>query len=214
MSHIYKAFRDLSRPQWFRIIELVKVSTGISVPELAEEIGMSYMGIKKHCMALEKLGYLDTWRRPKQVGRPEKLYRLTDKASRLFPGIGDDVALSFLEAAGHIDPNAAEKILYAYFQNLSTVYQKKVTGNSIIDRATSLAKYRESAGHFSHCEYDAKDGLRILEHHNPLQLLFDKYPTVERMELQVFERILGSPVERTVERASGLWRYRFDISTL
>ena len=47
---------------------------------------MSYMGIKDHCLALEKDGYLDTWRRPKPVGRPEMLYRLTDRARELFPG--------------------------------------------------------------------------------------------------------------------------------
>jgi len=175
---------------------------------------MSYMGIKKHCIALEKLGYLDTWRRPKQVGRPEKLYQLTEKASTLFPGIGDDVTMAMLDAAAHIDPNAAEKMLYAYFQNVSVQYQKKVAGNSIIDRATSLAKLREAQGYFSHCEYDPTEGLRIVEHHNPLEPLFQKYPTVERMEEQVFERVLGSPVERTVQRASGLRLYRFDISTL
>ncbi|NNE90467.1 MAG: HTH domain-containing protein [Verrucomicrobiales bacterium] len=214
MAHIFKSFRDLSRPQWFAILELVKQSTGVSVPELAEDLGMSYMGVKKHCVALEKLGYLDTWRRPKQVGRPEKLYRLTSKADVFFPGIGDDMVVSLLEAARQIDPNAAEKLLFSYFQNLHESYRAKVKGNSVLDRATSLAKYRESLGYFSHCEYDPDEGLRILEYHNPLQALFDHFPTVERMELQIFERILSSPVERTVETASGLRRYRFDIATL
>ena len=67
----------------------------MSVGELSEAMGMSYMGVKKHCIAMQKLGYLDTWRRPKDVGRPEKLYRITQKLDPLFPRIEDDVTLVF-----------------------------------------------------------------------------------------------------------------------
>ena len=42
-------------------MELIKCSGGLSVGELAEVMGMSYMGVKKHCLAMHKLGLLETW---------------------------------------------------------------------------------------------------------------------------------------------------------
>ena len=79
-----QVINDVAKPQWLEIIKNLKRSTGMSVNELAAALGMSYMGVKQHCVELQKKGYLDTWRRPKEVGRPEKVYRLTEKRGRFF----------------------------------------------------------------------------------------------------------------------------------
>jgi len=207
-----KILAKLSRPHWFEIIELIKRSSGMTVGELSEKLGMSYMGVKKHCLAMQKLGYLDTWRRPKDVGRPEKLYRLTKRLDPLFPGISDDLSLTILDAAMQLDVNAAEKLLFSYFRKQTEDFLKVVKGDSVQERAENLAVERSHLGYYSQCEYSEELGLRIDEHHNPLEPIFEKYPTVERMEVQMFERILGANVDRSVERASGLARYRFDLS--
>jgi predicted ArsR family transcriptional regulator len=80
------------------------------------------------------------------------------------------------------------------------------------ERAERLAAGRTAAGHYSRCEWSEAEGLRIEEYHQPLQPLFEKYPTLERMEVQMFERLLGARVERSVSRTAALTRYRFDIS--
>jgi predicted ArsR family transcriptional regulator len=209
-----KTLRDIARPHWFPILDAVKRSTGLSVPELAVHLKMSYMGVKKHCIALEKLGYLDTWRRPKQVGRPEKLYRLTEKANLLYPQIGDEVTLTLLDAATQTDANAGEKLLFAYFGRQADILSKKIKGTSIADRAASLAKLRDQSGHVSECHYDREIGLHIVEYHNPLQSLFDRYPTLDRMEEQMFERVLNAPVDRNLTKISGLRKLVFQIGTI
>jgi predicted ArsR family transcriptional regulator len=66
-------------------------------------------------------------------------------------------------------------------------------------------------GYFSRCLYSEEDGLFIEEFHNPLQALFDAYPTLERMEIQMFEKLLGARVERSFTKVSGLTRYRFSL---
>lgn len=207
-----KILRRISKPHWFEIMELIKCSGGLSVGELAEGMGMSYMGVKKHCLAMQKLGYLDTWRNPKVVGRPEKLYRLTEKVAPLFPQISNDVSLAILEAATQLEPNAAEKLLFSFFRNRTEQLSSVVTGDSVQERAEKLAAARTGSGYYSRCVYSDEEGLRIEEFHNPLQPLFDKYSTLERMEAQMFERLLGARVERTITRTAGLSRYRFDLS--
>ena len=93
-----QALRDIARPTYAEILETLKRSDGMAVSELAKELKMSYMGVKQHCVNLEKKGYLKTWRVPRtQVGRPEKLYRLTDACDDLFPQAGASLTLNLLQ---------------------------------------------------------------------------------------------------------------------
>ncbi len=210
-----KVFRDIAKPQWFQIINALKRSQGMSVSELSKAMKMSYMGVKQHCVAMEKKGYLDTWRRPKTVGRPEKAYRLTLKADPLFPSVGHDMVIRILKVTERqIGPNEPERLLFGYFQDLTEEFAKKVKGKSVIEKATSLAKARDQAAHLSECIYDPDGGLRIVEYHNPMQPLFEQYPTAERMEESMFEKLLGTAVDRQLEEASGLKCYIFQITTL
>lgn len=210
MTPQLKILRRLAKPHWFEILELVKCSSGLSVGDLADAMGMSYMGVKKHCAAMQKLGWLDTWRNPKAVGRPEKLYRLTEKVASLFPQIGNEVCLSILEAASQLEANAAEKLMLAFFRSQHERLAARMSGDTLAERTECLAVLRREAGHYSRIESGA-EGLRIEEFHQPLQPLFDRYPTLARMETQMFERLLAARVDRTCTRTAGLARYRFDI---
>lgn len=211
MTGAAKILQRLSRPHWFEIIELIKCSQGMSVGELSEAMGMSYMGVKKHCLAMQKLGYLDTWRRPKDVGRPEKLYRLTKRLDPLFSQIDNQMGLAMLDAAAQLDPNAAEKMLFTYYRQHGDDLAPKVAGDSLAEKAAALASLRSEEGRYAEAWESEDGGLWIDEYHNPLEPLFEKYPTLERMEVQMFEKLLGVPVERSVEKTSGLTLVRFEL---
>jgi len=185
----------------------------MSVNELAEKMGMSYMGVKKHCLAMHKLKYLETWRRPVQVGRPEKIYRLTEKLDSLFPQIGNELSLMILESAVQLEANVAEKLLFTFFRDQTEKLTKVVTGDSVQERAEKLASARNKMGYYSTCIYSEDGALSIEEYHNPLQPLFERYPTLARMESQMFEKLLGGAlVDRNVEKVASHTRYRFDLS--
>lgn len=211
-----KIARDFSRPHWFDIVNLLKRSTGMSVGELSKALKMSYMGIKQHCIDMEKKGYLDTWRRPKPMGRPEKVYRLTPKANALFPQVGAEFSLEILRAVRQVyGPTAPDKLLFQRFQKESDRYAAKVKGTSIADRATRFAKLRDAEGFCSECEFDRSEGgLVIVEYHTPLGAIADEFPSVHKMEEAMFGRVLRSQVTRYLEKASGLTRICFRIATL
>lgn len=211
----FKILQEFGRPQWIAILSALKRSTGLSVSELAEQLGMSYMGVKQHCVELKSRGYLDTWRRPKPVGRPEMVYRLTRKADPLFPQAGNDVSLEVLRTVSQIyGPNAPDRLLFGYFSRKTELYSKRVRGKTVAERAVSLAKLRNAEGYISECVYDARQGLRVMEYHSLLTELIEEFPNMAKMEAQMFEKLLGASVERTEERASGLKRTVFKVSTL
>src|ERR687888_421902 len=101
------------RTQRLDIINSLKRTKGMSVNELVEKMGMSYMGIKQHCITLHRDGYLDTWRRPQKMGRPEMVYRLTRRTHDLFQADSNRLTLELLKSIEEIHgANAPEKLLY------------------------------------------------------------------------------------------------------
>jgi len=212
----FDILRDISRPHWIEILLTLKGSQGMAVRQIAEELDMSYMGIKQHCNSMEKLGYVDTWRHPQATGRPLKLYRLTSKCDPLFPDIGRELGLGLLASLREtMGPNAPEKFLHSFFAQKAEYYLKKVAkAKSTTDRAEKLAKLRTSEGYASRCDYNTENGLHLVESHSLLTELERAYPSVARMEEQMISKAMGSKVTRRIEKASGLERRYFAIKTL
>jgi predicted ArsR family transcriptional regulator len=190
--------KDICRPHVIDIIMLLKRGQGMSVNELSTSLNMSYMGIKQHCIYLEKKGYLDTWRRPKPAGgRPEKMYRLTVKMDALFPRVAGELAVDVLESARiAFGEEAPERLLLGYFGRASERYANALKGRTLVERAQSMAKLRASEGCISACEFDAFAGLRIVEYHTPIINLIGRYPSAMDMEAQMFGRVLQCVIER------------------
>lgn len=213
-----QALRDIARRSYTEILEALKRSDGMAVSELAKELNMSYMGVKQHCVNLEKNGYLETWRVPRsQVGRPEKLYRLTSKCDELFPEAGIGLTLSVMRGVQQMyGESAPEKLLFHHFEELRMEWAPKITGaQALVERVTRLAELRDTTGAFSRCRYDAQDGLRIEEYHNPLEPIFKEYPNALRMETQMMERLLGTKVSRRqVTVGKGRQRIVYEVASL
>src|SRR3954471_17618834 len=124
-----KLLSEIGRTQRLEILNSLKRSKGMSVNELVRKMKMSYMGIKQHCLTLERDGYLDTWRRPQKMGRPEMVYRLTRRTHDLFQSDSNQFTLDLLESAQQIyGPNAAEKLLFNIFERKTAALKEKVKG--------------------------------------------------------------------------------------
>jgi|GEM_PF-95272 len=209
----FRTLRDLAKPQIVAIFDVLKRSDGLAVGDLAEALKMSYMGVKQYCIELEKRGYLDTWRKARETGRPELTYRLTPKAQLLFPQYSNELSMEILDAVRRLHgPTAAEKILYQYFLRKTESYSKKIKGKSLIERASSLAKLRENEGHCAQVDYDPRHGLRLTEYHSPLSDLIKTYPSVAKMEESMLSKLLQAAVHREMSVISGLMRITFLVA--
>ena len=216
-----KLIRELGRTQRVDILTAMRRYGSMTVKELSTGFRMSYMGIKQHCLDLEKDGYLDTWRRPSAVGRPEMLYRLTEKAEKLFAGETNGWTLGVLEAVqGTYGPAAPTKILFGIFGQQTERYQRKVRGTTLEERARSLAKLRDDEGYMAELERDepgagsiqAAGALRLVEFYSPVEDLLRRFPIVARLEREMFERVLGCPVRREeAEAKPGMYRCTFHL---
>src|SRR5881396_1094283 len=108
---------EIGRTQRLEILNSLKRTQGMSVNQMVAKMKMSYMGIKQHCLTLQRDGYLDTWRRPQKMGRPEVVYRLTRRTHDLFPTDSNQLTIQLLKSIQEIfGPNAPEKVLYNAFE--------------------------------------------------------------------------------------------------
>jgi predicted ArsR family transcriptional regulator len=201
---------EIGRTQRLEIINSLKRTRGMSVNELVEKMGMSYMGIKQHCLTLQRDGYLDTWRRPQKMGRPEMVYRLTRRSHDLFAADSNQFTLELFSSVREIyGANAPEKLLYTVFEKRTAELKSKVKGDTNVERAKWLAKQRDNEGYMTQFLPADKDGPQILECHSPLLNLLEKYPIIARLEQDMFEAVLGTKVRREETRASGLYECAF-----
>lgn len=196
------------------ILTEIKRSQGLSVSELCDRVGLSYMGVKQHCIALEKEGYLDTWRRPKGMGRPEKAYRLTETAQEFFPSEFSNFTTSILDSMQEVyGPNAPEKILYNIYQHEGTKLAAAVQGVGLEEKARALAAQRDEKGYMSEYYFDRETGQhQIVEFNSPILACVERFPILRDLEKGMFERVLGATVTRKEERVSGLFKCIFVIS--
>lgn len=192
-------FQDLLKPQWRLIIETLKLAGGLPISELARRCGTSYMTAKTHCDELADASYLTRTRLPRTaVGRPEIFYGLSAKADALFPQAGMELTLDLLDGLRDMQGESApERLLFQHFSKLGERLEKSISKiKSPADKARKLAALREKNGHASRCESDPGQPIRIVEYHNPLQRVFERFPRAANMELRMIEQILGTRIVR------------------
>lgn len=191
--------REIAPSVAWDILLRIKRSGGLSVNELCAQLKMSYMGVKQHCDALKKRGYLDTWRRPKPTGRPEKIYRAADKLDLVLPQWGNELSLGILNVLTQLNgETAAERLLHHYFLLKTERLASKVKGETLKQRAAELAKLRTSDGCICAVEVVSPSEIHLVEHHNPIAEVARLYPDVPEMETRMLSKLLKAPVRRVV----------------
>lgn len=209
-----KIIQQIGRSQRISIINLLKRSDGMAVARMSEKLGMSYMGVKQHCLSLHRQGYLTTKRAPQstgRIGRPELFYMLTPKAMDLFPEAANPYTLALLEAANSLyGATAAEKLLFKLYQGETARHEAKIKGETTAERTKSFVKLRDADGYL--CELVNEGGIKkIVEHHSPVMDLLDVYPNIGKMEEEMFRKLLRTEVKRTAKKEAGQFVAEFTL---
>ena len=186
------------------LMELLKRAGEADVASLAAHLGISPVAVRQHLSAMQRDGQVThrSVRRP--VGRPARLFRLTETGDRAFPQTSDQVALDLLarleEQAG---PETVTRLLESRARDLEKHYRARLKGaRSWRQRLAILAEIRDDEGCLCELEpappSEVKGGMRLVHHHCPISDLARQHPEVCRYELELFRRVLGEPRLRRV----------------
>ncbi len=178
------------------ILEALAHDSPRTVKDMSGELGLSYMGVKSQCLALEKCGYLGSRRKRRSQGRPEVLYFLAERSHDLFPSHGFPLAFSLLDHIARLHGKQAPlKLLFLHFQSKTEVYLSQIKGATPVERATQLAALRAGEGYYS--RFEAGPPARLVDGHDPLAPLFKKFPEAASFEVEALSKVVGVRLERT-----------------
>ena len=202
-----KIKRDLPNRAAYAVANELKRSRGLSVGEIASRLGMSYMGIKAQCLALETGGQITSRNQHCASGRPQLIYRLTAKGQRLFQKDDNRLAISLLQEARTLfGTAAAEKLLFLHFQKQTEFYLNNIPADAPPEeRVSALAALRDAEGHMARVEAGC-----LWESHVPLAGIYEAFPSAVAMEETMVSKVLGIPVNRITESVGAHYQVRFE----
>lgn len=185
----------------------IKRSSGLAVRELAARIGLSYMGTKQHCVVLEKKGFLKSRNQQVGVGRPLRIYRLTDRGHEVFRSPEGTLCVSLLNHAKDLfGPTAPGKLLYRFFQERAEVLAKQMPESTdLATRMDALMKLRQDEG----CMPRLDDGV-LIEYHSPIASVLREYPEAAGLEEAMLSKLAGVRLRRANVFEHGLAFTRFE----
>lgn len=176
-----------------------------SASDLADVLGVSVQATRRHLRDLEADGSIAHDRVSEGAGRPQHVYRLTEKGSEYFPRHYDEFALTFLTAlTEQMGPDAVEKVLHAQWQQKAADYRKQVGDGGLSDRIAKLAELRTQEGYmvdWQPLRSDAgagPDQYLFTEYNCAISQIAESFPTVCNHELDMLAAIFPDcTVERT-----------------
>lgn len=193
------------------VLRVIKEGGAMDVRGVAARMGMSYTGIKRHCLELERRGLLASRNRHRGAGRPLLEYSLTRRGERWFREDDSAVAIPLLRhAAALFGPAAPGKLLYLWSRDLGASYARAMPGDGgTAEKMVALAALRSAEGRMA----SVVDGVAIVERHNPLAALHREFPEAAGLEEGAFRAALGVPVRRREEGDRGQWSVVFELHT-
>ena len=183
---------------------LLRKHPGITVAELADELGISGMGVRRHLDALASVGLAERGACEEKhgVGRPPTGWRLTARGMELLPRRYDTFAIQLLDdVSEHVGNDAIAAVLRRRTDMLVAQYAAELSGaTGLAEKVEALARIRDEAGYVAECHHQQDDdgGTMVLTENNcAVHKVAERYPAVCAMELTLFREVLGPDVEVT-----------------
>ncbi len=184
-----------------------------TAPELAQRLGMTAAGVRRHLDSLQADGLLESGERPafgpapsRGRGRPPRVYSITESGRDIFDQAYDDLAMSalrFLSERGGED--AVTAFASERARDLERRYLPVLADESDPQhRAELLARVMTDDG-FAASVTDIPGGsaLQICQHNCPVAHVAAEFPVLCDTETEAIARLVGSNVTRLATIAHG-----------
>ena len=197
-----------------KILVLLRRHGRLSAPRLAELLQLTSVGVRRHLVLLERDGLVDSTTEKPRRGRPTAMYRLTDAGLETFPRHYDEVAREALTFLKGRDAATLAQFLAWRNERLAASYAGRVEGATLAERTDALAEVLNEQGFMAEVE-PADGGLRLCQHNCTVEHLATELPDLCTSEAELFERLLGTRVERETTIVGGAVRgqTRIDLGT-
>ena len=182
------------------IIHILRTIGPLTVGELGDRLGITHVAVRRHLTSLERDGLVTSVQERLPMGRPTRVYSLTEAADELFPkkyGVFTLEILEFMSAAGD---DLVEQFFANRGKGLVDKYGPEITGGSSLEeRVSRLADIQMANGYLADWEKGEGETLVLKEFNCPVHQVSRKFPHACHHELEFFKSVLGTEKVERVE---------------
>lgn len=187
------------------ILNALKRSDGMTADQLATQLGVTSMAIRKHIAALEAEDLIDTSIERRPIGRPARVYRLSSQSDPLFPRQYETLAVDLLIDLAAMDGPGKLDLLFNRRADRTYEYleQRLSTARTFDERVRALAEGMDELGYLADWEQTGPGAYIVNQYNCAIQRIATAFPQVCYYELETYRKLLDADVRRNCHLASG-----------
>jgi predicted ArsR family transcriptional regulator len=199
-----------------KLLFQLKMLGTATAAELAERLEVSPQAIREKLARLHDVGMVVHHDKVRGIGRPKKIWELSEVAWKQFPDTHADLTVSLIDAIrASLGEPALERLIAHREAETEARYEKALSVCPTLgDKVAALADLRSREGYMAECRTaDDGDGYVLVENHCPICIAARACQGFCRAEQDVFARALGPDcsIERTEHLLSGAHRCAYRI---
>jgi predicted ArsR family transcriptional regulator len=194
---------------------LLKTRGPQTAGDLGAALGVTGEAARQQLLKLAADGLVEATSEPRGVGRPARVWALTEKGNARFPDAHAELTVQLLRAVeSELGEEALDRLIAARAAESLATYQSALGGAADLgERVRRLAEARTREGYMAECRPD-EGGYLLIENHCPICAAATACQGFCRAEREVFEKALGSEVsvERTEHIIGGDRRCAYRVA--
>jgi predicted ArsR family transcriptional regulator len=173
------------------ILDALRRSTGLTADQLAENLNLTAMAVRKHLAALQTEGLLVARVERRPVGRPVHRYALAPAAQEAFPQQYQDLTIELLDDLRSIDGGAKVDLLFR--RRAERAYERlapAVAERPLPEQLGLIAEYLDEQGFLADWEATTDGDYLLREHNCAIYGVAQCTPEACACELDLIQRLL------------------------
>src|SRR5262249_53821969 len=150
-----------------RILFLLKTRAPLTAAALAQELGITAMGVRQHLARLAEDDLVVHVDERRSVGRPKREWRLSEKGDARFPDRHAEVTVELIAAVSRVfGSDGLDRLIAERERESFERYRRALAGaRTLAGRVRRLARERGSEGYLAECLMQRDGSLLLVENH-------------------------------------------------
>lgn len=162
----------------------------MTVLELAAQLNITEMAVRRHLQVLETDNLLLCIMKKNMMGRPSKVYQLTEKGEEFFPKQYKQIGLELLQEIHHLDGNIVSQAIVSRQKRLISRYQPRLKGKDFKTQVKEMVKIQSELGFMAEeNETNSENTGEIKQANCPYLEIAKDFPEICRNEHKFFEEL-------------------------
>ncbi|MGJ8657916.1 MAG: helix-turn-helix transcriptional regulator [Akkermansiaceae bacterium] len=188
-------------PTRTRLLDLLKQHGPQEAQVLSEKLAITAMAVRQHLYQLRDEKLITHLLESRTIGRPAKLWQLTDEANRLFPDAHAALAVDLVSSLTTTFGKAGlDQLISVRAKEQIVQYSEQMPRASTLrQKLDKLAELRTNEGYMAEVSESEDGTLMFIENHCPICAAASVCSGLCAAELNVFSAVIGKDfvIERT-----------------